>query len=31
MKFFNGGVINDKEIAPADCEKSDISFDTKLK
>ena len=30
MKFFNGGVINDKEIAPADCEKSDISFDTKL-
>jgi hypothetical protein len=30
MMFFNSGVIDDENIAPDACEKSKISFNTKL-
>ena len=30
MMFFNSGVLDDEKITPDACEKSKISFDTKL-
>jgi len=30
VMFFNSGVIDDQKIAPSECEKSKISFDTKM-